>query len=120
MKSDPSELYKQEMKRTTDGPMMRLRLYDVVKFLKRQGYAIENTFISYYSSIFSAYINCNLDPVSKTVFLSEDDLELIDNTLSLRLKIQKGLGRQYHDNDDEDELIESRNSFSSFEEDSEE
>jgi hypothetical protein len=120
LKSDPSELYKLELKRTADQPMMRLRLYDVVKYLKRQGYAIENTFISYYSSIFSAYINCNLDPVSKTVFLAEDDLELIDNTLSLRLKIQKGLGRQYHDNEDEDELIESRNSFSSFEEDNEE
>lgn len=66
---------------------MRLRLYDVIKYLKRQGYAIENTLVSYYSSIFSAYINCNLDPVSKNVLLAEDDLELIDNTLSLRLKI---------------------------------
>lgn len=99
---------------------MRLRLYDVIKYLKRQGYAIDNTFVSYYSSIFSAYINCNLDPVSKNVLLAEDDLEVIDNTLSLRLKIQKGLGRQYQDNDDEDDLIASRNSFSSFQDENEE
>ena len=51
----------------------------MIKFLKRQGYAIESTFVSYYSSVFSAYINCNLDPISETIWLSEDDLEVIDN-----------------------------------------
>lgn len=75
---------------------------------------MDNTFVSYYSSIFSAYINCNLDPISKTIWLSEDDLEVIDNSLSLRLKFQKGVGRQYQDNEDEEDIYESRISDSSF------
>jgi len=70
---------------------LRLRLHDVIVFLKKQGYAIENTFISFYSAIFSAYVNCNLDPVSKTIWLSDEDLEIIDGQLSLRLKFIKGL-----------------------------
>lgn len=60
------------------GDDLRLRLHDVIIFLKQQGYAIENTFISFYSAIFSAYVNCNLDPVSKTIWLSNEDLEIID------------------------------------------
>lgn len=40
-------------------PMYRLRLVDIVKYLKKQGFALDNTFVSYYSSVFSAYINCN-------------------------------------------------------------
>ena len=57
---------------------MRLRLHDVIVFLKKQGFALENNFISFYSSIFSAYVNCNLDPISKTIWLTDEDLELID------------------------------------------
>ena len=88
-------------------PLMRLMLFDVVKYLKRQGFAIENNFVSYYSSVFSAYVNCNLDPISKSIYLSEDDLEIIDNQPALRIKIQKGLGRQYQDNESDDDLLES-------------
>lgn len=78
-----------------------MRLYDVVLFLKKQGYALENTYISYYSSVFSAYVNCNLDPVSKTIWLTQEDLELIDGKHALRLKFQKGLCRQFTENEDE-------------------
>lgn len=49
---------------------LRLRLFDVVLFLKKQGYALESTYISYYSAVFSAHVNCNTDPVSKTIWLS--------------------------------------------------
>ena len=80
---------------------LRLRLHDVIVFLKKQGYAIENTFISFYSAIFSAYVNCNLDPVSKTIWLSDEDLEIIDGQLSLRLKFIKGLCKQFTDGDEE-------------------
>jgi hypothetical protein len=66
-----------------------LRLYDVIMFLKRQGFQLENTFISYLSFVFSAYVNCNMDPVSKSIWLTDDDLETIDNQLSLRLKFQR-------------------------------
>lgn len=84
-----------------------MRLYDVVMFLKKQGYALENTYISYYSCVFSAYVNCSLDPVSKTIWLTDDDLELIDEKLSLRLKFQKGLCRQFTDDDVEVDEEES-------------
>jgi hypothetical protein len=65
---------------------MRLRLHDVIVYLKKQGYPLENTFVSFYSAVFSAFINCNIDPVSKKLWLTEDDLELFDGILSLRLK----------------------------------
>lgn len=67
-------------------PTMRLRLFDVIIFLKKQGYPLENTLVSYYSAVFSAFINCNADPIPKKVWLTEDDLELFDDVLSLRLK----------------------------------
>lgn len=57
---------------------MKLRLYDVVIFLKKQGYPIENTFVAYYSNLFSAYINCSLDPISRQIYLSEEDFEVFD------------------------------------------
>jgi hypothetical protein len=83
-KPDASAVLPNSGSKTNDD--MRLRLHDVIVFLKKQGYALENTFISFYSSIFSAYVNCNLDPVSKTIWLTDEDLEIIDGQLSLRLK----------------------------------
>ena len=80
---------------------MRLRLHDVILFLKKQGYPLENTFVSYYSAVFSAFINCNLEPISKKVWLTEDDLEMFDDVLSLRLKFQKAISRQYKDDGDQ-------------------
>lgn len=70
-------------------------------YLKKQGYAIENTFISFYSAIFSAYVNCNLDPVSKTIWLTNEDLEEIDGQLSLRLKFINGVCKHFTDNDED-------------------
>ena len=69
---------------------LRIKLNDVISFLKQQGYPLENTFVSYYSAIFSAYVNCNLDPVSDSVQITDGDLEMIENAESLRLKFQKG------------------------------
>ena len=100
-------------------PQMRLSLSDVVQYLKHQGYSIEHNFVSYYSSVFSAYINCNTDPISKSIYISEDDLEMIDNQLSLRLKIQKGLVRQYQDDDTDDDLLRSLQSYEEEEDDEE-
>jgi hypothetical protein len=54
---------------------LRFRLHDAVVFLKRQGFALENTFVSYFSSVFNAYINCNLDPVSKQIWIREEEFE---------------------------------------------
>lgn len=85
--------------KTSKGQDMRLRLFDVIEFLKEQGYNLENTFISYYSSVFSSFINCNLDPIQKTIWLTDDDLELIDSRLSLRLKFTKGLRWKFTDHE---------------------
>ena len=80
---------------------LRIKLNDVISFLKQQGYPLENTFVSYYSAIFSAYVNCNLDPVSDSVQITDGDLEMIENAESLRLKFQKGVTKQYRDGTDD-------------------
>ena len=66
-----------------------LKLSEIIVFLKRQGYPLEGTNVSYYSSIFSAFVNCDIDPVGDFVHIREQDLELIDNTQSLRLRFDK-------------------------------
>ena len=76
-------------------PNERMRLSDAVFFLKKQGFALENTQVSYYSSIFHAYINCNLDPVSKNIWLSLDELETLSGRLTLRLRFHKCLSQQF-------------------------
>ena len=61
--------------------------------------------------MFSAYINCNLDPISKTIWLIEDDLEVIDGTLSLRLQFKKGITHQHQDTEEFDGRSESEEEF---------
>jgi len=86
---------------------MYFRLSDAIVFLKRQGYPIDGTNVSYYSSIFSAFVNCNTDPVSEFVYIAGKDLEIIADTPSLRLRFEKSLAPQYRDeNDDSSEKEE--------------
>jgi len=54
------------------------RLSEAIVFLKRQGYAIDGTNVSYYSSIFSAFVNCYQDPIGDYVHIQEKDLEMIE------------------------------------------
>ena len=49
-------------------------LSDVVVYLKRCGYPLENCFVSFFSPIFSAYINCGLDPLPNTIKITKEDL----------------------------------------------
>lgn len=66
---------------------LKLKLNDVIMHLKKEGYPIEEgTLISFYSNLFSAFVNCNSDPLSDYIQLSEEDLEVIDNAYSLRIK----------------------------------
>ena len=60
---------------------MRFCLYDVIQTLKHVGYNIENTHVSYYSIAFNAYVNCSYDPIAKDIWIFEDDLEKIGDTL---------------------------------------
>ena len=73
-----------------------------MSFLKRQGYPLEGTNVSYYSAIFSAFVNCNMDPVGDFVHICEKDLEMIDNAPSLRLRFEKGINQLYHDDEESD------------------
>ena len=80
-------------------------------FLKKQGYPLDGTNVSYYSAIFSAFVNCNVDPVGDFVHICERDLELIDNTPSLRLRFEKTVQAVYRDGEeDSSEKDEEENS----------
>ena len=62
------------------------KLSEVILFLKRQGYPLKGTNVSYYSAVFSAFVNCNIDPIGDFVHIYEKDLETIDQKTSLRLR----------------------------------
>ena len=49
-------------------------LSDVVGYLKKAGYPLENCFISFFSPVFSAYINCGLDPLPTSIKITNEDL----------------------------------------------
>jgi len=50
--------------------------------------------VSYYSAIFSAFVNCNVDPVGDFVHICEKDLEMIDGKASLRLRFEQSKSLQ--------------------------
>jgi hypothetical protein len=49
-------------------------LADVIVYLKKSGYPLENCFISFFSPVFSAFINCGLDPLPSSIKITKDDL----------------------------------------------
>jgi len=49
-------------------------LSDVIIFLKKCGYPLENCFVSFFSPVFSAYINCGLDPLPNSIKITSEDL----------------------------------------------
>ena len=77
---------------------------DILTFLRRQGFPVEGTCVSYYSSIFSAFVNCNTDPVGDFVHIQAKDLEVIANYPSLRLRFEKLQGPMYPDSDEEGQM----------------
>lgn len=105
----------QQVNHTPDD--LYFHLSDTIAFLKRQGYPIDGTNVSYYSSILSAFVNCNRDPVSDSVYIAGKDLELINGILSLRLRFLATEPVQKCKNDydedmssanDEDENVEDK------------
>lgn len=74
------------------------QLCTLIEFLKKQGYPIENSFVSYYSSDFQVHINCGPEPVSKAVALSITDLEQNEQgELCLKLIFSKGIKGEFYD-----------------------
>lgn len=53
------------------------KISDIIVFLKKGGYPLENCFVSFFSPVFSAYINCGLDPLPQSLKLSKEDFHAI-------------------------------------------
>ena len=60
-------------------------LADVVVFLKKCGYPLENSFVSFQSPVFSAYINCGLDPLPQSIKLTKEDFASLNKDEQYRL-----------------------------------
>ena len=85
--TSPSSTTKPQQVSSRFSDDLYFHLSDVIAFLKRQGYPIDGTNVSYYSSILSAFVNCNKDPISDSVYIAAGkDLEIINGTPSLRLR----------------------------------
>ena len=75
-----------EEEREARASRLRLRLKELIEFLQVQGFSFEKLGVSYFSNLFSTFINCSNDLDLKNVWLSLDDLEEILGRPSLRLK----------------------------------
>lgn len=51
------------------------KLAKLVNYIKKQGYPVENSFVSYYSADFQVQVNCGLDPISPAITICPTDLE---------------------------------------------
>lgn len=69
------------------------KLGKLVNYIKKQGYPVENSFVSYYSADFQVQINCGADPISPAISICPTDLEenQYSNELSLQLIFARSL-----------------------------
>ena len=80
-------------------------LSEVIVFLKKCGYPLENCFVSFWSPVFSAFINCGLDPLPKSIKLTKEDLSSIgkegeEEKFKLHLRFIKGITADYRGDDE--------------------
>jgi hypothetical protein len=78
-------------------------LADIVVFLKKCGYPLENCFVSFQSPVFSAYINCGLDPLPQSIKLTKEDFAVTakgEANYRLQLKFIWGIRSEYKGEDD--------------------
>lgn len=77
-------------------------LADVVVFLKKCGYPLENCFVSFQSPVFSAYINCGLDPLPQSIKLTKEDFvkDPKADQYRLQLKFIWGIRSEYKGEDE--------------------
>lgn len=69
-------------------------LSETLIFLKKCGYPLENCFVSFFSPVFSAYINCGLDPLPNSIKITKEDL-VKPYPYKLNLKFQWGIRSEY-------------------------
>jgi hypothetical protein len=74
-------------------------LFKLTKDIRKQGFAIENSFVSYYSNSFQTTINCGLDPVSRQIYITPSDLQTINGFRYLRLVFSLGIKGEFYDED---------------------
>jgi len=79
---------------------------DVIVFLKKCGYPLENCFISFFSPVFSAFINCGLDPLPSSIKITKDDLQnnKVDKDENYRLQLKFLWGIRSETKADEEEV----------------
>ena len=75
------------------------KLCNLISFIKKQGYPIENSFVSYYSADFQVQVNCGPDPIAKSIALCPTDLEGNFETkdLSIQLIFARGIKADLED-----------------------
>ena len=78
---------------------MDFKLFKLVNYIKKQGYPIQNGFVSFVSADFHQMkINCGPEPISKSIFISQSDLERNEaGEYSIELIFAKGIKRDFYD-----------------------
>lgn len=99
----PKDLYE-------SNPDYECTLSDVIIYLKKCGYPLENCFVAYQSPVFSAFINCGLDPLPNSIKITKEDLIYVKNEnedkFKLEFKFQWGIRSEYK-NEEEGPQIEN-------------
>ena len=77
---------------------LEFKLSKLLTFIRKQGYPIDNSFISYFSVDFQVQINCGPDPISQAVVLNPSDLEINQNgECALQIIFAKGIKGDFYD-----------------------
>ena len=81
-------------------------LCNLTNHIKKQGFPIENTFVSYYSADFQALINCGPEPISKAITISLSDLEVNNDTkeFSIQLIFARGVKAELYDQNENSKI----------------
>ncbi len=78
----------------------------MIVFLKKSGFPLENCFVSFFSPVFSAFINCGLDPLPNSIKITKDDLVSYkvgsEDRFRLQLKFLWGIRGETKVADDEE------------------
>ena len=68
-----------------DNVELEYPLSKLVAYVKKQGYPIEGSFVSFYSANFQAQINCGPEPTSPAIMIKYADLDYSERTKQLTL-----------------------------------
>ena len=75
----------------------------MIVYLKKCGYPLENCFVSFFSPVFSAFVNCGLDPLPQSIKITLEDINLKEkenDQCKLHLKFLWGIRSEYQGDDE--------------------